>query len=131
MWKELGNKGIFRVPGGAWNTARISEIIRNPVYVKANAEVYRFFEEQGAVLIDPIDKYTGENGCYLYKGDAARKLSNAAGQLVVLAPHKGIVAPELWLFCIRKEGVPQSHFMTFGTPFFNAVFHQMESFAAF
>ena len=106
--KELGNKGIFRVPGGAWNTARISEIIRNPVYVKANAEVYRFFEEQGAVLIDPIDKYTGENGCYLYKGDAARKLSNAAGQLVVLAPHKGIVAPELWLFCRKKALLQKS-----------------------
>ena len=33
--------------GAEWNTARLSELLRNPVYVQADIEIYRFFKSQG------------------------------------------------------------------------------------
>ncbi|MDO4323486.1 MAG: recombinase family protein [Lachnospiraceae bacterium] len=90
----------------AWSTARISEMIRNPVYVKADADVYRFFAENGANIINPVSDYTGVNGLFLYRGmDAGqdtRKQYDLKGRDVVLAPHEGVIDAEVWLACRRK-----------------------------
>lgn len=89
-----------------WNTARISEIIRNPVYVKADADVYRFYAENGANLINPAADYAGTNGLFLYKGQDGSgeksKQYDLKGRDVVLAPHAGVIDSEVWLICRQK-----------------------------
>ena len=51
--------------GGNWTSARISEMLRNPVYVEADIDVYNFFKSQGADVYNPASDFTGYNACYL------------------------------------------------------------------
>ena len=36
----LGEQRVKQLRGGMWSTARLSEMLRNPVYVRADAAVY-------------------------------------------------------------------------------------------
>lgn len=93
--------GILHLRGGSWNTARISDMLRNPVYVKADADVYNFFRSQGTKIINPVSDFTGRNACYLYKGteSSPRKQSDLTDRELVLAPHEGIVSSRDWIRC--------------------------------
>lgn len=93
--------GIKQLRGGMWNTARLSDILRNPVYVQADADVYSFFKSQGTAIVNPISDFTGSNACYLYKGTSSTgsSSSNLADKELVLAPHTGIVPSRDWIRC--------------------------------
>ena len=99
--RYLNAYGHKQLRGGMWSTARLSEMLRNPVYVRADAAVYDFFKEQGAQLLNPAADFTGYNGCYLYKGAGGegRSPSDLRGREVVLAPHEGLVSSRDWLRC--------------------------------
>ncbi len=87
-----------RSKDGSWDRCRIAEMIKNPVYVKADLDLYRFYKDQGSVLHNAPEDYIGTFGCYLYseKG-AGRKQCHLEGQHVVLAPHEGLVSSDVWL----------------------------------
>lgn len=99
--KHFNENGIVHNRGKNWNTSRISEILRNPAYVMADADIYRFFAGKGTEIINPVEDFAGTNGCYIYKnGDSKRKCNSILDdKTLVLAPHKGIVSSELWLKC--------------------------------
>lgn len=98
--KKLKEIGIVntKTKDGSWDRARISQMIKNPIYARADLDIYRFFKKQGAVLHNAPDDFIGINGCYLYEergvGDKKTILS---GQNVVLAPHEGIVPSDIWI----------------------------------
>ena len=99
---EYFNKnGIKHLRGGMWSVGRISEMLRNPIYVMADADVYDFFKSQGADIINPVSDYTGYNACYLYQGTVSktRKQLDLTDKEIVLAPHCGIVPSGDWLKC--------------------------------
>lgn len=102
--RYLKEKRIENLRGGVWSTARISEMLRNPVYVRADAEVYDFFKSQGANIINPPIDFIGVNGCYLYKGSVSetRKQSDLTDKDIVLAPHEGIVSSREWIQCRKR-----------------------------
>ena len=84
--------------------AMLAQMLRNPVYVQADLDVYEFFKSQGTVLVNDAADFTGMNGCYLYQGrdvkpDKAQRLKD---QMLVLAPHEGIVPSDIWLTCRKK-----------------------------
>lgn len=97
----LDEHQIKNLRGASWNTARISEMLRNPVYVEADIDVYKFFQSQGTNICNPASDFTGCNACYLYKGTASntRKQSSLSGKELVLAPHKGFIPSGIWLAC--------------------------------
>ena len=99
--RYLNAHGHKQLRGGMWSTARLSEMLRNPVYVRADAAVYDFFKEQGAQILNPAADFIGYNGCYLYKGAGGegRSPSDLSGREVVLAPHEGLVSSRNWLRC--------------------------------
>ena len=82
----------------------LAQMLRNPVYVQADLDVYEFFTSQGTVLVNDAADFTGMNGCYLYQGRDVKpsKKNDLKGQMLVLAPHKGIVPSETWLACRKK-----------------------------
>ena len=89
--------------GHNWNTARLSEVMRNPVYTFADSNTYNFFKEQKSNIINPVDDFTGETGLYLFKGENTnRKTWDLSNQNIVVAPHKAIIDSDLWLACRRK-----------------------------
>lgn len=93
--------GIRHLRGGMWSTARISEILRSPVYVKADSDIYDFFTAQETNVNNCIEQFIGENGCYLYKGQGSttNKKSDLKGKELVIAPHKGFIPSDIWLKC--------------------------------
>ena len=88
-------QGFTEKRGAPWSTARISEILRNPVYAKADIDIYNFFESQGANMINPASDYVGTNGIFLYKGingdKTKKKQYDLVDQDVVIAPHLGVI----------------------------------------
>ena len=99
--RYLNEHRMKNLRGANWNTARISEMLRNPVYVEADIDVYRFFQSQGANIYNPASDFTGYNACYLYKGTASttRKQCDLSDKEIVLAPHKGFIPSKTWLAC--------------------------------
>ena len=71
----------------------LAQMLRNPVYVQADLDVYEFFKSQGTVLVNDVADFTGMNGCYLYQGRDVKpgKAQSLKDQMLVLAPHEGIV----------------------------------------
>lgn len=82
----------------------LAQMLRNPVYVRADMDVYRFFKNHGAVIVNAPSEFDGINGCYLYQGRGVKedKLHHLQGQMLVLAPHEGLIPSELWLACRMK-----------------------------
>ena len=89
--------------GKLWTTAKLSSLIRNPAYCKADHSVYEFFRSQGANLYSSPEDFRGINGLYMFKGsNPNRKTWDLSGREIVVAPHEGLVEPDLWLICRRK-----------------------------
>ena len=87
--RYFSENNIKHLRGGCWSSARISEILKNPIYVKADADVYNFFKSKGVNIINPASEFTGFNACYLYKGKKNKE--------IVIAPHKGIISSSDWI----------------------------------
>lgn len=102
--RYLNNHNIRNLRSGIWTTARLSDMLKNPIYVEADIDVYNFFKNQGAKIYNPASDFTGYNACYLYKGENSntRKQCDLKGKEVVLAPHKGFISSRIWLACRIK-----------------------------
>lgn len=92
-----------RIADGHWSKSYITSIIKNPIYVKADIEVYHFFRNQGANVLNDPEDFIGTNGCYLFTDKGTqRKVLSVEGHNLVLAPHQGIIPADVWLRCRRK-----------------------------
>jgi len=69
----------------------LAQMLRNPVYVQADLDVYEFFKSQGTVIVNDVADFTGMNGCYLYQGrdvkaskknDLKDQMLETAGEIV-------------------------------------------------
>ena len=103
--KQLNAKGITTNRGKAFSGTSVSRILRNPVYVRADADVYRYLQNKGAVMNQPIDLYTGVYGCTIYgerKSKTSRKFTTLEGEHVQMNAHEGIISPHTWL-AVQRE----------------------------
>ena len=98
--RRLNDKKVPTRREKRWTGGAVSRILRNPVYVKANADIYNYLVTLGATMNNKIEDYVGENGCYAYGNAKKRegtKFSNLTNQFVTLGLHKGIIEPSMWL----------------------------------
>ena len=106
MYAEPGNsygditryfvKNSIMVYGKALQRAFISKLLRNPVYVQADMDIYEYFKAQGVKIESPPEMFTGDNSCYLYQGREGEE------PILVIAPHQGRIPSQLWLTVQRK-----------------------------
>ena len=102
--RYFNQHGLKHLRGKIWCTARISELLRNPIYVKADSEIYNFYKNQGSNIINDASDFIGENACYLYKGETDNKKQySLENKHLVLAPHNGIVSSSEWIKCRMKS----------------------------
>jgi len=89
----------------------LSLLLKNPVYAQADLEMYEFFKSQGANVVNDAADFAGTNGCYLFQGQGVneRKTVNLKDQILVIAPHEGIVPSDLWL-TVRKKLLSNTSF---------------------
>ena len=97
------DNGLFK-NGKPWERARLADILRNPIYVKADIDVYDFYTSRGAIVANPPEDFIGTNGCYYYKGQDAkgRKQTVLEGNHLVLAPHEGFIDSGTWIKCRER-----------------------------
>ncbi len=74
----------------------LGQLLRNPVYVQADMDIYEYFKAQGVKIESPPELFTGDYGCYLYQGREGEE------PILVIAPHKGRIPSGLWLAVQRK-----------------------------
>jgi len=101
---ELNENNVKTRFNNYWDSAKISRLLKNPVYVKADIDVYNYFKNIGCIIHNDVSDYIGENGLYVYgnKVPSSAKFQNLEGYHVVLAPHKGVVDSATWLKCQYK-----------------------------
>ena len=93
---DTNGKNIYR--------SALSYLLKNPSYAQADLNLYEFFKSQGANVVNDAADFTGTNGCYLFQGQGVTesKRCNLNDQILVIAPHEGLVSSEVWLKCRRK-----------------------------
>lgn len=103
--KLLTKEGYLSLFDKAWDSAKISRTMRNPVYVKADADVYLYLQNLGCIIHNDITEFDGAHGLYLF-GDKVKSSeknhNNISGYTVSIAPHEGIIDSNTWLKCVNK-----------------------------
>lgn len=89
--------------GSEWSTSKLSTILRNPIYVRADSDVYDYYERHGVQMITDVSMFTGEYGAQLY-GHSKHKADSPdwSDMKLVLLSHTGIVDSAVWLKCQKK-----------------------------
>lgn len=100
----LNNKKVPSAEGGLWDSCKISRILRSPVYVKADADVYLYYKNKGCIINNDISQFIGKKGCYLYGKREAneRKYTKVTDHVLSLGLHEGVVDSRTWLLCQYK-----------------------------
>lgn len=98
--RELNRNNILTRKGKLWSSDSVARILKNPVYVRANADVYNYLRNLGGHMNNSVEEYIGENGCYVYGRAADRKTAKFVSfksDYVTLGLHKGIIDSSIWL----------------------------------
>lgn len=89
--------------GSNWTTAKLSTMLKNPIYVKADADVYDYYDCHGVHVVSSLTGFTGEWGAQLYGHTKHRRDAPDWSDLkLVLMTHPGAVDSSIWLACQRK-----------------------------
>lgn len=105
MYSNFGILDYFvehKIPhlrGSCWTQPAIASILANPVYARADLELYDYFKAQGANIINPVEMWQGGNGCYMYRpaGSKAGTMRGYKDRTIVLAPHIGRIPSDMWI----------------------------------
>lgn len=89
--------------GSDWSTAKLSALLKNPIYVRADSDVFDYYERHGVQMITDVSMFTGEYGAQLY-GRSKHNPDSAdwSDMKLVLLSHFGVVDSLIWLKCQRK-----------------------------
>lgn len=102
--RKLQEEGVEPPGGIAWNNVTLSRLFRNPVYVKADADVYTYYKAQGVELLQPLEEFDGTHaGMVISKRSAkTRTRTKMEGWKFTLANWPGRIPSDIWLTCQAK-----------------------------
>lgn len=102
--RTLNEQEIPSPAGTLWDSSKLSRLLRSPVYVRADMEVYRYFKEKGAQISNPVESFSGEHGCFLYGKREAneRKYTDVHDHVLSIGLHEGVISSEVWLDVQRR-----------------------------
>lgn len=103
LLKNLVANDIKPLSGGEWTTSKLSTIIKNPIYVKADSKVYDWFQLHNANIVNQPEAFDGIHGIQIY-GRTKHEPGNIdwSDIKVVVMSHEGIVDSDTWLKCQQK-----------------------------
>lgn len=76
---------------GRLNVGALSTILSNPIYVRADKNVYEYFQTQEYEIMDDISAYDGVHGVYMHN------TPDGTNKYVKVGYHEGLVDADLWL----------------------------------
>ena len=100
---QWNGAGILTARGGQWTAASLCRLLRNPVYVQADAAVYAYLSARGAELCvtEPLPQRRGVS-LFADRRRNHSRFTDLHGVLAIPAQHTGLIAPEIWLSCQQK-----------------------------
>ncbi len=89
---------------GVWNNIKLARILHNPIYVKADADIYQYYRELGCILINEIEAYDGRRSLILYgkRDRGANKYRNLTEHVAALSLIPGVIDSSTFLKCQQK-----------------------------
>lgn len=91
------------IDGSSWTTSKLSTLLKNPIYVKADSDIYAYYERKGVRIVSDISLFIGEYGAQLYGHTKhKRELTDWSDMKLVLMSHPGSVDSAVWLKCQHK-----------------------------
>ena len=103
LLKNLTDNNIVPLSGGGWTTAKLSNILKNPIYVMADNRIYEYFQKFGTQIISPPEAFDGIHGVQIY-GKTKHQPGNTDWSDIkaVVMKHEGVVPSETWIKCQQK-----------------------------
>ena len=97
----LNEKGV---KNKKWDSAAVSRILHNPVYVCCDMQIYLYMEKAGVIIENPAGEFDGERaGMLTGKRSRSKEMYLPPNERhFALALHKGLIDPKLWLKCMDK-----------------------------
>lgn len=90
--KQLNRKGI-KFNDDYWNATAVRRLLKNPVYVCADVDIYSFYYNN-AEIINDVHDFDGSHAAYLIvKGGK----SSAGHRTLSLAYHQGVVSSDVFI----------------------------------
>lgn len=86
---------------GSWSTGKLSTILRNSIYVKADNDVYEYFLKHNTNIVSEIDEFDGIHGMQVY-GKTKHTTDDWSDMKAVIMPHEGVIDSDTWLACQKK-----------------------------
>lgn len=89
--------------GKNWSSAKLSAIIKNPIYVRADSDVYDYYESRGVQIKSELSLFSGLCGAQLY-GRSKHDANNPdwSDMKLVLLTHEGLIDSDIWIKCQHK-----------------------------
>lgn len=76
--------------------SHLSLILKSPLYVKADKDVFEYLVSKGYEIIDGIDAFDGVHGCFRHK-------RSDGSEYIKVGYHEGLVDAETWLAVQDKK----------------------------
>lgn len=97
--RDLNAQGVPSPNGVKWDSCKLSRIMSNPIYVRADIDIYTHYKNLGANIINPADDFLGENGCVTYgKWERKRRKFDQMDSISLsIGLHEGVVPTPLFL----------------------------------
>ena len=92
--KFATNTGIHEVT--VMDRGHLSQLLENPLYVRADVEVYKFLMAKGYHIVDDACAYDGIHGVFVHK-------DQEGGYFAKVGYHEGLVDSEVWLAVQDKK----------------------------
>ncbi|MEG0805062.1 MAG: recombinase family protein [Lachnospiraceae bacterium] len=93
----LNKEGYRRRSGKEWIAPRIGELLKNPIYVRSNASIYEYYQQQEIQIMNAKEEFQKKKACYLYGCMGGEK------NILVVAPHEGLIEAEQFLKVVKKH----------------------------
>ncbi len=97
--KDLIQREVHGPKRREWDNVTISRILRSPVYVRADEDIYWFYVARGLKIQNPIEDFDGLHACNVIgRRDRSKNKHNSLdGQMVAVSNHCGFIGSQLWI----------------------------------
>lgn len=87
-----------------WNNVTLARMLRNPVYVKADVDIYAYFKHLEVTIQNPVSEFSGNAAGLMVgkRGANTRKRKEIKEATFALANWEGVIPSSVWLTCQRK-----------------------------
>ncbi|WP_270599494.1 recombinase family protein [Clostridium baratii] len=102
--KYLNDLGYKSANGKAWDSGKISRILKNSLYVRSDVDIYNYYKSFGVEINNNIEDFIGENGSFIYgpRRRNMRRFSDLSDHKLSLGLHEGIIDSKTFLKCQYK-----------------------------